>query len=356
MNNNISYEQVVARLEENNLAYGVLKLQHGLSLVISRFGGRVFGPFLAAESESIFWLNSAFATAGSFKTFLASGDWNLGGERFWIAPEIQYFVKDRTRYWETIGVPPQLDPGNYKLEQTGPEQWRLDQTLTLEASNVGSGLKELTMERYIQPVADPLSHLSRYQELSDEVLFAGYEQVVTLSEDKPTGLMSEAWNIIQLNPGGLLLIPATPTVESTDYYEPVGDTLQVFHPHYVGLKINGSRQYKVGYKAAHVFGRLAYFNYLSDSQAYLVVRNFFNNPSAPYLEEPPHLPGQQGDSIHVYNDDGRFGGFGELECHGQAIGGATGRPASTDQTVLWLYLGPGDRIKRIALHLLGIEL
>lgn len=356
MSNRISYQQVVARLEENNLAYGVLELQQGVSLIISQFGGRVFGPFLSPESESIFWLNPAFAATGSFKTFLASGDWNLGGERFWIAPEIQYFVKDRTRYWETIGVPPQLDPGDYKLEPAGPGQWRLVQTLSLEAFNVASGFKELTLERTIHQVADPLSRLSSYQELGQAVLFAGYEQVVTLSEEKRTGLMSEAWNIIQLNPGGELLIPATPPVEATDYYEPVGDTLQVIQPHYVSLQINGSRQYKVGYKAAHVFGRLAYFNHLSDGQAYLVVRNFFNNPSAPYLEEPPHLPGQQGDSIHIYNDDGRFGGFGELECHGQAIGGATGRSTSTDQTVLWLYLGPPDRIKRIALHLLGIEL
>jgi hypothetical protein len=86
------------------------------------------------------------------------------------------------------------------------------------------------------------------------------------------------------------------------------------------------------------------------------VRSFFNNPSAPYAEEPSHSPGRRGHSIHIYNDDGNLGGFGELECNAQTIGGATGRSSSTDQVVLWLYVGSSNKVKEIALHLLGIEI
>ena len=168
--------------------------------------------------------------------------------------------------------------------------------------------------------------------------------------------MSEAWSLIQLNPGGVMVIPASPRVEYTDYYEPVDDSLQTIFPDHVRLRITGDRQYKVGYKAAQVFGRLAYHNHLDDGQAYLIVRNFFNNPSAPYAEEPDHTPGCRGSSIHVYNDDGNAGGFGELECNAQTIGGETGRSSSTDQLVLWLYVGAPDKVKEIGLHLLGIEL
>jgi hypothetical protein len=355
MNNKITYRQVISRLEENQFPYGVLTLQNGVMLVISEFGGRVFGPFLSPESESLFWLNDIFAGPGEFKTFLGSGNWNLGGERFWIAPEIQYFVTDRTRYWATLKLSPQMDPGQNKLDQPGPGEWRLRQQVILEA-HLASGQKTLQVERLIHQVEDPLRCLGNYRELVEEVTFAGYEQVASLAENERNEIMSEAWNIVQLNPGGVLLIPATPYVEPSNYYEPVDDSLQTIQSHYVSLKITGSRQYKVGYKAAYVFGRLAYFNHLDNDRAYLIVRNFFNNPSAPYLEEPPHLPGQYGDSIHIYNDDGNFGGFGELECHGQAIGGMTGRSSSTDQTVLWLYVGAPDRVKKIVTYLLGIEL
>ena len=78
--------------------------------------------------------------------------------------------------------------------------------------------------------------------------------------------------------------------------------------------------------------------------------------SLPYAEEPPQVPGCRGHSIHVYNDGGMFGGFGEMECNARTIGGGTGRSTSTDQMVLWLYVGADDPVKRIARHLLGIEI
>ena len=60
--------------------------------------------------------------------------------------------------------------------------------------------------------------------------------------------------------------------------------------------------------------------------------------------------------FHVYNDDGGLGRFGELECNGQTIGGSTGRSSSTDQMLLWIYVGDMTAIKEIALHLLGVEI
>jgi hypothetical protein len=355
MNNKITFQQVVASLAENNQPFATLTLQNNICLIISQRGGRILGPFLSPDRESIFWLNRAFARPASLAEFLASGDWNLGGERIWIAPEIQYLVRDRSDFWGSIGVPDQMDPGQYTLDQPRPNQWRLSQEITLEAFNLATGQKKLTVEKRINRVEDPLRNLSNYAALLNGVIFAGYEQVVSLSEKELDDIVSEVWNLIQLNPGGQLLIPASPHVEHTDYYEPIDNHYQSRHPNYLSLKITGDRQYKVGYKAAHVFGRLAYFNHLDGGQAYLLVRNFFNNPAAPYAEEPAGAPGQRGHSIHVYNDDGNLGGFGELECNGQTIGGVTGKPSTTDQFVLWFYVGAVDKVKRLVPHLLGIE-
>jgi hypothetical protein len=178
---------------------------------------------------------------------------------------------------------------------------------------------------------------------------------VTLREAKHDDIMSQSWNVAPLWPGGRIIVPSSPLVEVSDYFEPPGEHL-TRHGHYIALKISGDSRYKIGIKAAQTFGRLGYFNRRDDGSAYLIVRNYFNNPSSPYVEEPPQTPGAAGDSIHVYNDGGLFGGFGELECHGQTIGGHTGRSSSTDQQVLWVYSGPADKVAAIGLHLLGVEL
>lgn len=351
----VTLRHVLSRLEANRIPCTVLALQGGTSIIVSQRGGRVFGPFLSPESESILWLNQAFSSAASLAGFLASGDWNLGGERIWIAPEIQYNVRDRADFWGSLRVPDQMDPGEHRLDQPEPGQCRLRQSLLLEAHNLASGTKQLYLERVIRPVEDPLRYLSDYRELAEGVVFAGYEQVVTLTEERLDAIMSETWNLLQLRPEGLLLIPASPGIEWTDYFAPVDEGHQSVHPHHVCVRITGKRQFKVGYKAAHLTGRLGYYSHLADGRAYLLVRNFYNDPSAPYVEEPPHLPGCRGDSVHVYNDSGMFGSFGELECQGQPIGGTTGRSSSTDQFALWLYAGSDDRIRQIALHLLAID-
>ena len=356
MNNKVTFHQVVDSLEKNKHSYAILTLQNDVQLVISQHGARILGPFLSSESESIFWLNKALAEPSLFAEFLASGDWNIGGERIWVAPEIQYLVKDRADFWSSVRVPPQMDPGQYTLEQPRPQQVRLTQNLTLDAFNLATGQKELQIEKVIGQVEDPLRNLSNYRVLTDGLLFAGYEQVVSLAESKSDDIVSEAWNLVQLNPGGQLLIPASPHVEFSDYFEPVDDAYQNIHANYVSLNITGNRRYKIGYKAAQVFGRLAYLNQFDDDRAYLIVRNFFNNPSTSYVEEPPDSPDQRGHSIHVYNDGGDLGGFGELEVNGQTIGGDTGRSSGKDQFVLWLYVGARDKVKQLVPHLLGIEI
>lgn len=353
MNHHLTFEQVSHSLEQNRQAFALLPLQNGISIIITQRGGRVLGPFLSAGSESIFWLNPALANPAALAAFIEAGDWNLGGERVWIAPEIQYTVRNRHDFWGSYHLPAQIDPGRYSLAESRPGQWQLSQTMTLDAFNLAAGQKELHLTKRINRVDNPLRALRDFDQLMNAVIFAGYEQTLTLTESATDDILSETWNLVQLNPGGQLIIPAAPCAAYTDYYEPIDDQHQTLGPNHIRLNITGNRRYKVGYKAPHVFGRLGYFNQ-TGHQAYLIVRNFFNNPSAPYIEEPPHLAGERGHSIHVYNDGGVFGGFGELEVQGQAIGGPTGRSTSTDQLVLWLFAGPVDQIKQLVPHLLGV--
>jgi len=350
----ITSQMILQRLQENNLRYALLPLQNDAFVILSERGGRVFGPFFSPESESIFWVNEAFADAEDFRAFLATGDWNLGGERIWVSPEIQYSVGDRSDFWGTIRIPPQMDPGEQFLSSAGDHRWKISQNLLMEAHNLASGPKQLRLDKWIEPVADPLRNLNAYQALRDEALFAGYQQMVRIEETRRDDILSEAWDIVQIRSGGQLLIPTSPQPEYEDYFAPIDDDHLAIEPWGMRLQISGRKQYKIGVQSAQSFGRLGYVNRLEDGRAYLIVRNYFNNPSAHYAEEPPAIPGRRGFSIHIYNDGGQFGGFGEMEVNGQTIGGDSGRSSSVDAFILWFYLGDPDVIQQIAQLLLGV--
>jgi hypothetical protein len=356
MNHTISFQTVINRLSENNLKHVVLDLQNGIRVVVSERGGRVFGPFMDDVSPAIFWMPPVFTQSDLFHSFLTENNWNIGGERIWISPEVQFNLQDRTD-WGSYNLQAQMDPAERRLELTNQNEVHIQAEMRLEAYNLTRGRKKLFLEQVIRPVADPLRKLSSYPTLLDGVHYAGYEQVVTLQDLEPNPIACEAWNLIQLNPGGLLFIPAPSFAEYTLYRGSIDGGLMDFGPGYFYHRLTGQDEYKIGYKAAHLHsGRMAYLNDWDDEQAYLLVRNFFNNPSAEYIEEPTQQPGENGHSVHVYNDGGSFGGFGEMEVMGQTIGGVSGKNHSQDSFVLWLYAGAKEKLLEIAGHLLGVDL
>ena len=358
MNEHVTFNQVTERLSENSLDFKILKLSGNSKIIISTFGGRIFGPFFSDEHESIFWTNKAFSNKSDFEVFLDTSQWNLGGERLWIAPEIQFRIKDRNDFWNTYILPESMDPANYVVKNIGENKIELSANIDLSAYNLNTGIKELKIERTIMAINNPLENIADYQSLMKGVLFSGYEHDITIAERKNDGILAEAWTLIQLNPGGHIYIPVTKNTPGiyTDYFSPVDQNFLENGGNFIKLKITGNRQYKIGLNAAFVIGRAAYLNDIDINNSYIIIRNFFNNPSSYYCEEPPDLPGYHGNSLHIYNDDGGFGGFGELECNGQTIGGITGKSSSYDPMTLWVFMGDKKRIKKIAGILLGIEI
>lgn len=350
--------QYASTFDQAGEQYHILPLQNGFNALLTRRGARILGLFSTPESANLFWTHPALAAPEDFAQFAAAEAWNLGGERCWIAPEIQYNITDRDDFFGTLGVDPAMDPGSFTLTATD-RSVKFTSKFSLTAHVIASGQKQLAVERVVRPVDDPLRHLSEYAALIDGVRFAGYEQTATLTERNQTPIYSEIWNLVQLNAGGLLLIPCTGTVEASEYFGSAPEEVHQVKDNHVRLHITGQRQYKVGYKAATLTGRMGYWNKLPDGQEYLLIRQFFNNPSAFYVEEPPAQPGVRGHSVHIYNDDGGLGGpnsFGEMECSGQTIGGASGRSTSTDTFVLWAYVGASAAIRHIAQVLLGVRL
>lgn len=356
----VTLAQLQHSLTETGEAHDTLDIGGGMRILLSQRGARVLGIFHAEDSANLLWTNSALENPSSLAAFFAEGGWNLGGERCWIAPEIQFNVRDRSDFWANLFVPTAMDPGHYKLERRGNSLHFEQASMTLQAFNLASGSTELAVSRDIRSVRNPLTGHPDATSLMDGLRFGGYEQVCTLEQRDHSPICSEIWNLVQLNAGGTLIIPCKEPLGATDYFGSVPEEAREIHPGpSLRLSITGKRQYKIGYKAYSMRGQMAYLMTEGPGPAYLLLRSFFNNPSNPYIEEAPELPGENGHSVHVYNDGGSYGGdnsFGEMECTGTSIGASLGKQRSTDSFIMCAYVGAADSVKRVCEVLTGINL
>lgn len=348
----ITIDRVLRALKAAGVPCGVLDLSDGYRLVVVGRGGHALGPFDAA-GRSVLWLNpAAWQSEEVYCRFIGEGQWNVGGERLWIAPEIRFTVRNRADFWGSYVLPPAMDPGSYRLDATGSTVV-LSGEAALSRFNPVEDEVCLRIRRCYRPVANPLRHLRALADLGDDVAYAGFSHDVAIDLQRPVGEAAvEAWTLAQVIPDGTLIVPATPGVEIEDYYEPIDDRhLQVVSGG-VLLAVTGRRRYKVGFRAPHLIGRVGFFKRCPDGQAELIVRNFFNDPSSDYVEEPAERLGCRGLSVHVYNDGGVFGGFGELECNGRTIGPG-GRTSGSDEFAFWFFKGAETKVRRVSEALLG---
>ncbi len=352
MDNGILLDTVIARYRENGLGYSELGVGERHTIFISGRGGHLLGPFDNLSGSSALWITAQLYSSLSFARFLAAGEWNLGGERIWIAPEIQFNIKDRSDFRGTYELPAAMDPGTYRLDSTA-RQVALSQDIVLDCYNTASGSKHLSVHRKIRASKNPLHSLLKFDQLMDGVVFAGWHHETELSSPVNDGIMAESWNLAQVRPGGEAIIPCTPGIEYMDYYEPIDDSLFSIRKHSVKIQITGDRRYKVGFRAPNLLGRIGYIRQVGDDEAELTVRCFQNDPSSLYIEEPANATGCRGLSLNIYNDDGALGGFGEIECNGRTIGGKTDRSSSIDDVTFWYFRGKTGPITAIATILLG---
>jgi hypothetical protein len=356
----ITAAQILARFEENHLPCRTLALQNGVTIIVTEWGGRVLGPFLPGSEEALFWTHPAFADPQAFRMLIET-DWNLGGDRMWIGPELQYLVRDRTDYFGSSFIPRAMDPGAWRMTAEG-DRCRLDIDMTLEAFNLASeafnlasGCKQLHLDVHLRPAADPLRHLPDAAALLDGVVYAGYEQTAALSETAADAIPSCIWNVVELLPGGELVIPTRFGYPPTVYTGMIaGDRVQP-RPGQARVSLDGRQMIKIGYKALDVTGRMGYLYPMPGEKTCLVVRTFPDHPACDYPEEPPDHPAPHGDSLFVYNDDGTYGGYGEMECFGHTIGGPAGISQATDTFGLFLYQGETTRVLEIARRFLGVQ-
>jgi hypothetical protein len=329
----------------------VLDDDAGASLLAVRPGARVLACRLPGVDHNLF-----------FGTTVASGP--TGGDRLWIAPEVGWFWPSldeaRRDPKGTADVPPQIDPGDYRLTRGDDAVQWTGASLALVDVRTHRDI-EVTATRAVRLIEMPHG-------LPDGLTSISYEMTNVLQATAGDPLaVAGAWSILQVPPTGTLHCPVTTPVMPRSYYEPFGDRhVQLEDASADGsacvrFLIDGNRRVKMGIRPEHTTGRMGYHRVLPGGQHSLIVRAFAALPGMPYCDIPrDHRADQRlgGDALQAYNDDGdAFPGttFGEMEHHGTAVS-PSGPASSTDRSVTHVLVGPGPAIAQAASTLLGVGL
>lgn len=323
----------------------------GTRVWVMPYGGRVLGLFAPGDVENFFWTHPALNAVASAESFYAGEQWhNSGGDRTWLAPEVDFFFPDYPnldRYWQQR----ELDPGAYEISKSGSSiTWTNRATLRVSRTN---RTVDIQITKSLAPALNPL----RYESARDlaGVKYAGFTLRSSLTIQGPAPLPHVGlWHLTQMPHGGDMLIPTFFSSQPKVYMGSIAAEDLIVDEHLIRYKMRSAGEHKLGIRAAAIPGRVGYL-YRTGDQTSLVIRNFFVDPSGEYVDTPWMEPQDYGYAFQACNVNSSLGAFSELEYHVPAIGGETGKSCSDDHSQLWAFRGPEPSIKSIARRLLSVE-
>jgi hypothetical protein len=340
-------------LEGAGKAVETIGFPDGSEVLLSPYGGRILGLFTKGDARNFYWVNSALRQVGTARKFFSKEQWqNIGGERTWLGPEIDFFFP-RFPDLSVYRQPLEIDAATFKVEKA-PGSIRLATGFEILSNRHRQSVR-LRLAKSVAPAPNPLRS-ERGFPMPEGVGFAGYTLRTTLefadaaAPAVPVGL----WSLTQMPHGGEMIIPTYGRAEPVFFFgkAPRGDLSA--KPALVRYRMRSVGAHKIGLRAFSTTGRLAYF-YESPRAAQLVVRNFFGNPSGEYVDSPWTDPGDPGYCVQACSiGDPTADSFSELEYHIPAIGGESGRTHAEDLAQVWAYRGSRGEIASIAEKLLGI--
>lgn len=290
----------------------------------------------------------------AMRAWAASDAWNFGAERLWLGPELRLMVRDRRDFLGSYYLDPALDPGAWRVSDAdtgaGNASIAFRHQLSLPVHQPSTRLG-LTVEQRLALVADPTR---RWRE-PHGLRHLGWTREVSLrrNEQDDGNVATQSWVVAQVEAPATVIVPGAGQATVTDYFEPIDEAHLHRREDDLVVALTGRKRFKVGIRTGQHRGAMACWRDLSDGEAALLVRYFYDAPSSSYLEQPPEAPDHEGDSLYVYNDDGRLGAFGEIEALGRAL--QPNMDAIDDVFELHVWWGERARLRRLASRLLDIE-
>ena len=344
-------DKIIEVLKQVGKETVVFESPDGTNVLLLPYGGRVLGLFSPKGGENFYWTHTALENPKTAKEFYSSDVWqNSGGDRTWLAPEIDFFFPD---FPDLVAYHQQrqMDPGNYQVLKTGNRVALVNQFKIMPARSQRE--VELKITKGIGAAPNPLRYEKGLKYIGD-LDYAGYTlyasmEILSGAEDSTIGM----WNLVQMPHGGDLLIPTYSKSQPIVYFGTkgkIGPEDMIVSDHLIRYKMRQEGEHKVGVRAIATTGRVGYV-YQEGNQWVLTIRNFVVNPSGQYIDVPREAHDDLGYLAQACNVNSGLGSFSELEYHAPAIGKGTGMTRYEDSAQTWAYRGPQQAIRE-ATHLL----
>ncbi len=325
----------------------------GTRLLVLPYGARVLGLYAKDNDLNFYWVNPELRNHESAKALFAGEGWhNTGGDRTWLAPELDIFFPDYPdvrRHWE----PPQLDASEY-VTKAGRGVLSLRRKMALHLARPNRAA-ELELTKTLGPAPNPVRYERRLAQHLETVEYAGYTlrtQVRLLGETAEKPVPLGIWNLVQLPWGGEMLAPTYSKTRPRILFGEIPSENLVCTDRLVRFRVALKGEQKLALRAVATTGRTGYA-YEMGSQRALVIRNFMVNPSGAYVDVPKDEPEDFGYSVNAVNVKSGLGDFCEMEYHAPALGHDMESALATDISQIWAFRGRPDDIDVVARELLG---
>ena len=242
----------------------LLELNSGeSSVVISEYGGRPLGIFPKEGCFSLLWINQ------KIKEMITTRNRSIGGDRYWISPERDYFYKDPEN-WKDWFCPEGLDPANYELLGDDETSCTLSSGVFVTNMRTKQGIQgEVT--RQFKLIKEPYSTGLSYcglEILDDCVLY------------RPN-LKMNGWTLANIISGGpenpgTVLVPTKANPKPLSYFRIIPEDRLTIEENYVAYKIDVDDIYKLAIRPEDInFTRPAKIGYIlkmpeSDDYGFLI--------------------------------------------------------------------------------------
>ena len=229
----------------------------------------------------------------SFWADPAAPGWNVGGDRLWFGPERDWFWGAGAGL-DAHRVPAEIDPGTWEPVAAG--EWRA--TVPLRNRTTGA-ITEIDVHRRVAILDSAPDHVE-YRTTNTLRVLSG-----------PVGQQVSAWNVLQVPLGGVLAVELAGPLSYRDYLDPLDPDRLVVRGEQAVLHSTGERMFKIGLPATVFGGRLGYVR-----DGIVIERTVPVYPDRPYCDGPRDAA--PGDVLQIFEDDGHYGGYAELEHHSPA--------------------------------------
>ncbi|MFZ2656313.1 MAG: hypothetical protein WAX69_15380 [Victivallales bacterium] len=331
-----------------------LHFADGSCLLMLPGSGRVLGLFTPDSEENFFWTNPALNDKKRASSFFKAKGWhNPGGDRTWLAPEIEIFIGDLANPTGTYQVPRGLDPGSWRIECHDPFL-RLANKSPIHMRRSKQKLNVRIFKEF-KPAPNPLRNMN-----IKGLQYSGYEQNTSLEMDvvPSSPVQIGLWNLLQLPKPGRMLIPtyfkAKPQLvfgpaKSADFK--IGRNLIIWNMDH------GKSSCKMSIKAEALTGRAGYLCRSSGKSTNwnLVVRQFSVNPSSEYVDALWSDPSDTGYAFQACSVNSGKQSFNELEYHAPAATTLAGHNQTRDQSLVWAFRGGFADIEKAVRIILGLK-